>query len=745
MHRPTGALLILACLLAAAHPSVAAAEAKPGTTIFVAPGGNDTWSGTLADPNAAKTDGPLATLDAARDKIRALRKNAKLPPGGVTVVLRGGRFYLPKTFELEKADSGTADAPIVYRSADGEKVTLIGGRPITGFTTHRGSVLKADVAKQGFKGIYFRQLFCGDQRQQLARWPNFDPKEPYTGGWAYVDGKPPYMYKDLPTDSRRILQYKKDDARNWQHPEEAEVSIFTRYNWWNNIVPIASIDPQKRTITLAADTSYAIRPDDRYFVRNLLEELDSPGEWYLDRKTETLYFWPPSPNELDVYAPTMDSLVRLGPGTEWVTIRGMTMICCEGTAVAVRDANDCLVAGNTIFNVGRGVSVRNGLRDGVVGNDIHHTNGGAVSLYGGDRITLTPAGHYADNNHIFLVGVQGKGSPGIYVEGVGNRATHNLVHDCPRVAIQLNGNNLSIEYNHLHHAALETEDISAIYTGGRDWISSRGSRVCYNFIHDVFGLGRVKGKWVSPHFCSGIYLDDNTGGVDVIGNIVARAPRAPLYLHNARDSVIENNIFVDGPNRQIEYRGWRSDHSFWTRHVETMVKGYESVASQPAWKAMRHMDISPRNAVLPDGLIMANNVVKRNILYGSAERAKPYTFENVPLDHNVFDENLVYVFGHPIAITYRPADKYKDCDTPVDSWPRWWQKLGQDRHSLVGDPLFVDPQNDDYRLRPESPAFKLGFKPIPVDKIGPYADPLRASWPIVEGKHAGRPDRLTSQ
>jgi hypothetical protein len=66
-----------------------------------------------------------------------------------------------------------------------------------------------------------------------------------------------------------------------------------------------------------------------------------------------------------------------------------------------------------------------------------------------------------------------------------------------------------------------------------------------------------------------------------------------------------------------------------------------------------------------------------------------------------------------------------------DEW-EGWQARGMDRHSVVADPLFLDPTRDDYRLKPESPAFKLGFKPIPVDRIGPYADPRRASWPIVE-------------
>ena len=68
---------------------------------------------------------------------------------------------------------------------------------------------------------------------------------------------------------------------------------------------------------------------------------------------------------------------------------------------------------------------------------------------------------------------------------------------------------------------------------------------------------------------------------------------------------------------------------------------------------------------------------------------------------------------------------------PPKSWTAW-QKLGYDRNSIIADPLFVDPAHDNYRLRPESPAWKLGFKPIPVEKIGLYKSPDRASWPVAD-------------
>jgi hypothetical protein len=129
---------------------------------------------------------------------------------------------------------------------------------------------------------------------------------------------------------------------------------------------------------------------------------------------------------------------------------------------------------------------------------------------------------------------------------------------------------------------------------------------------------------------------------------------------------------------------------------------------------------------------MTGNVFRRNIIYYTNPDAKLYQFRTH--DGNVFsdnqcDGNLVWHAGLPITV-----GQYGMPDTPGTLTWEQWQEKGFDTNSVVADPLFVDAANDDYRLRPESPAFKLGFEPIPVDKIGPYASPLRATWPIVEAE-----------
>ena len=195
--------------------------------------------------------------------------------------MRGGTYELRQTLKLGAADSGTQDAPVMWRAYPGEEPILTGGAKITGFVPHQGEILKADVRAQGFTQP-FRQLFFDGRRQEMARYPNLDPAKPFESGWTFTDKEP--VKTDTP---KRVLRYAAADARTWARPADGEVCIFPSHEWWNNISPIAAVDREQRLITLGRDCSYEIAPGDRYFVRGLLEELDAPGEWHLDREKGT--------------------------------------------------------------------------------------------------------------------------------------------------------------------------------------------------------------------------------------------------------------------------------------------------------------------------------------------------------------------------------------------------------------------------------------------------------------------------
>ncbi len=619
--------------------SICGAIAAP-VRLYVSPRGDDAAAGTVG--------APFRTLERARDAVRDLKQAGPLPEGGVTVYLREGLYEVNQTLVLDAQDSGTASAPVVYRGFEGERATIIGGRALTGWQPHEGTVLKADLRAQGLEGVYFRQLLCNGRRMQLARYPNHDAANPVTGGWAYVDGEPIPMYRSIPGEPQDLLHYKEADRRDWATPEEAEVFVFPRYNWWNDILRIASIDRETRHITLAADASYPIRPGDRYFVQNLREELDAPGEWYLDREDWTLYFIPPAgadPATMTVCVPVVPTILRLCDGAERITFRGLTFECAEGDAITLDSTVDCLVAGCTIRNVGdysgSGVSVNGGKRNGVVGCDIHDVGRNAIGLDGGDFETLEPAGNYADNNYIHHTGVYYKQGVGVSVGGVGNRATHNLIHDCPRFGIVWGGNDHSLSFNEIRHCNLETADCGAIYSWQVDW-SKRGTEIAHNYLHDIVGFGQEAGEWTSPHFNWGIYLDDGTCGVHVHGNIVARTILGGAHVHGGRDNVIENNIFVDGRDSQMQYSGYAAGGHPVPMMTETWER-FRGTAAYDRYPGYRELTES-----LEDAWQMAGNKFLRNIVCYTQPGARLFAHHNLPFDKTESDHNLIWHHGEPI-------------------------------------------------------------------------------------------------
>jgi hypothetical protein len=469
---------------------------------------------------------PTISLPQAVQQVREARKAGDASPA--TIVLPEGTSELLQPITLEAQDSNL--------TITGTKATLIGAPLVTGWQKHEGEIMKADVSMLLPKGFIPKQLLCDGERQILARYPNFDAKDPLYGGWAFVAPFPPagapegHLWK-------RTLFVKPEDVRQWVHPEDVELDIFAQYGWWKFIEPVTALDPQTRMLTLKKDCGYDLHPHNRYHFQNALEELDTPGEWFYDKHSGVLYFWAPVGKELpEVRLPTLDSFFKVKPGAKNITIRGLTLTGCHGSAIVFERAEDCLVERCIITQVGAfngsGIGVSDGKYVRLSHNEISYTGSNGISLNGGDRKTLTGPGHVAEDNHIHHMGVFNKNACGISMYGVDNTARHNHIHDGPRMGVQMSGNNLLVEYNHLHHLCLETQDGGAIYTGGRDWISSRGSKWRYNLIHDVVGCGQEAGGLKHPWFTFGLYPDDNSGGIDIIGNIVFRVAHTPIHMHN---------------------------------------------------------------------------------------------------------------------------------------------------------------------------------------------------------------------
>ena len=273
-----------------------------------------------------------------------------------------------------------------------------------------------------------------------------------------------------------------------------------------------------------------------------------------------------------------------------------------------------------------------------------------IELGGGDLTSLSLADNSADNNYIHHVGLVGRHAKGIEITGAGNRAAHNLIHDVPQSGIFMWGAKHSIEFNRIRHTCLEGEDTGAIGGGSIDWLSWQGVVIRHNFIHDTIGFGydAAAGRWKSPYFAWSIYADWAASGVEISGNVLARAPCGLLHLHSGRDNLVENNMFVDGAECQVDCRGWTTATGFWSTMVAGWIQNYEEAVKHPAWREVQSLK-DPRTVPLPDARVMRDNVFCRNVFSYSNPSAALVHCPQVPLECHRSDYNLVFHNGHPFA------------------------------------------------------------------------------------------------
>jgi hypothetical protein len=332
---------------------------------------------------------------------------------------------------------------------------------------------------------------------------------------------------------------------------------------------VKSIDPATHRITLANPHVYGIgsgnKAERRFCALNLLEEIDSPGEYYVDRENGRLYFWPPAAITADnvVLSLLKEPVVQVKDAAH-VDLRGLTVICCAGTGVQVDGGSDVRILACEVRNTGReGVVIKDGTGHRVEACNISETGTGGVSVEGGDRKTLKPCGHEVVNNDIWNVARrQRTHAYNVQLNGVGVRLAHNSIHDAPHQAIGLGGNNHVIEFNDVFRICQESDDCGAFYMGRNP--SERGSVLRYNFWHDTGGP--------RSHGSCAVYFDDGAGGQTVFGNVFLRAAGGnfgAVFIHGGHDNRVINNIFIDcrAAMRQVRWNddGWRKwlDGELW--------------------------------------------------------------------------------------------------------------------------------------------------------------------------------------
>ncbi|MBZ5564736.1 MAG: right-handed parallel beta-helix repeat-containing protein, partial [Acidobacteriia bacterium] len=576
------AAVLAAIFVLSVHPAPGANT--PVADFYVATNGNDSSSGKLAAPNAAATDGPFATLERARDTIRAL----KVPNGlkaPVTVMVRGGKYFLEKTIVFSVEDSGSRDDPVTYEAYPGERPVVSGGRRVQDWKPYRGKILMAELP--GAKGgkWKFRQLFENGRRQIRARWPNFEPKDPMYGGWAFMEG--PAEPGSLTAFQYRVGTF----PRRWAKPGEGEVEFYGGTGQWRSTVAIKSVNESHRIIRLAHpgmqfDVSPWYMPvpfaaNNPFYVVNLLEELDQPGEWCLVSEEGRLYFWPPSGSLTstdEVVVPALRTLIDIS-GASWLRLYGLTFtetmdgdnsqhfgvrgagamfaqptLQYGGDALHMKDAAHCTIERNRFEAVGcnaiylEGYNFRNEIRR----NEIAHAGANGICLLG--TVEKHPMFNRVEDNEIHHVGELNKYVAGIFLGmSNGNIVGHNRIEYVPHHAINLSNNpggrNI-IEYNLIRHACLEIMDTGAI----NSWMEQPASKdaerdghvIRFNYIADAYAFVAADGKVgkVESEFTNGIYLDNYTSNCLVFGNIIVRC-RNGIMIHAGKNNLIENNILVN--------------------------------------------------------------------------------------------------------------------------------------------------------------------------------------------------------
>ena len=671
--------LISVCAVALLSACVCSAQ-----PYFVSPAGDDANPGTLRKP--------FATLQRAQSAARQKRGD---------VFLRGGTYYLPAPLVFTAEDSGTKKAPVVFQSYKNEKPVISGGVRLDhlNWQPFTNEIFQAQVPAD----LQTEEIFVNGERQILARYPNFDPKAQYFDGFA----------ADAISEQR---------AARWADPSGGYYHAMHPALWGDFTWRITGKDTNGEVQleggwqnNRGAAAHWQLR-----FVENIFEELDAPGEWFLNSKTHTLYFYPPVGLDLKkavVEATRLRTLVEFrGDETQpvkWITMRGLTFrqaartvmdtreplvrtdwAIYRGGAIFFNGAEDCAledsfidqVGGNAVFvnNYNRRVAIR--------GTQIAKAGASGICFVGDTQAARSPLFNYyqthkleeidrtpgpkndnypadclVDDCLIHLTGRVEKQTAGVEIDLAQNiTVRHCSIYDLPRAGINIGdgcwGGHV-IEFCDIFDTVKETGDHGSFNSWGRD-------------------------RFWRPN-------------IDEVNAWVKQAPDLPL-LDVVKPIVLANNR-------------WRCDHG-WDIDLDDGSSNY----------------IITNNLCLRGGIKNREGfrrIVKNNVMV-----------ENGYHPHVWYDE-CGDIFRHNIVWTeYRPANMHRppwgadmDFNLVQDSSAtmsapatQLQQQSGRDEHSIVADAQFIDPAHGDYRVKDGSPALALGFANFPMDQFGVQKPELKA-------------------
>lgn len=569
---------------------------------------------------------PFATVSEAKAAAKRLPRD--LP---IDIIIRGGVYNIPETLAFNEEDSGAAGAPITYKAADGEEVIFTTAKeidisaakpdPTSAVYQRFGEEVRADIvavqlsdygitapAVPEFGEYYTKKadkyedimIYGESGALPVAQYPNGEyAYTTYTDIVAAGDS-----YNTSITGAGGTIRGFEERINKWESTEGAYIGGFFGADYRYELNSILSVKDKEITLKYPADANIHNLESRRYKVYNIPEELDSPGEWYIDREENVLYIYPTS-DKISISA--SDHGIISGENVSYLNFSGITFDKIRGSAIHfTRDEREIEISDCTFSNIGRNAVYMTGTRAAKVGfyvngaygvklsdNRISNVGGAAVFLYGGNRDTLESAQVEIKGNTIDNVSRYNRNRPAITVNGVGIEVVNNTIYNLPFHAINFKGNENKISYNEIYHTGREVYDAGVIYTG-RSQVQ-RGNEVSYNYIHDFYSDDPDIG-----HDNVGIYLDDRMCGTHVHHNIIANGSSA-VQIGGGQDNTVEYNIIADC-GTSFNTKVWTTEPTSTASELETAMGNSLYIAKYP------NISLTYKQQKLP-----ARNVIKNNI------------------------------------------------------------------------------------------------------------------------------------
>jgi len=720
-----GAIILSAFVwapIAGDPPASSKSVASGGPAFYVSGSGNDRNPGTKA--------APFATLARAQQALRSRKKTAS---GPAVVEVRQGTYALDRPLVFSPEDSGSQASPVVFAASPGERVTISGSRALDcRWKPHRDGIVMCDLPAVKRGELHFSQLFVNGKRQTLARFPNRDDSKPGRSGYIHPaaripDGRPdpkPGENDDMTFSGGAprgiIFDPASFTAKRWARPEEAVIHIFQGWEWGNLQWRLKAIDYDGRAIWFGEggfqmgakwfEDPAKIEKESRFFIENVFEELDAPGEWYLHDKAGILYYKPEPGVDMagaHVEAPLLQQLVRF-VGTQeapvrHIAIEGFRLTQTASTFLEPYDipslSDWAIHRGGTVFLEGtRDCAVRNCWFDAVGGNAVFINNYNRNAAVTGCKFTETgdsavclvgtlgntngtrrafPYECTVSNNLIHDCGFFGKQIAGVYISRAKRiTAAHNTIYNMPRAGICIGDGTWGghvIEFNHIYDTVRETGDHGPFNAWGRerfwsltqshsDYSKSRSLEAGAVKI-DAMEPVILRNNFFEDHSGWGLDMDDGASHYEIYNNI---SKGISIKLREGAYRTVYNNIWVDSNVAPCFHVGNEDNHDRYFRNITVMARDdvYSIIAPPARGPWVEEIDY--------------------NCLFS---RCGPFT------------ARISQMRGEN-----GPERGSRRIDLEE------WRKLGFDRNSVFADPLFVDPAKNDYRVRPESPALRLGFK-----------------------------------